>query len=319
MDVMSIGEMVIDFLPGKELNSFIANPGGAPANAAIAVARNGLSVGFIGKVGNDNFGKMLVGTLTQENVTIPNQIMTDKAITTMAFVHLDEHKERSFTFARKPGADMFLDIEDVKQEYIQDATIIHAGSCSLSSQPAASATKYAMSLGKKLGKMISFDLNYRNLLWDDDLDAAIKAILEVLPLVDLLKISDEERFILSPFDSVFEFMNHYHITLVVETLGKYGAAYYYKGKRVARSIYDGPRVDTTGAGDAFWGGFLSSLLLDGVDSVGGLNEVLLEKALIRGNVAGGLCVREKGAISSLPRKEELEIAIKEYLNEEKTV
>ncbi len=311
MDVMSIGEMVIDFLPGKEVNSFIANPGGAPANAAIAVARNGLSAGFIGKVGNDNFGKMLVGTLNQENVTIPNQIMTDEAVTTMAFVHLDKHNERSFTFARKPGADMFLSLEDVKPEYLQDTIFVHAGSCSLSAEPAATATKQALATGKELGKMISFDVNYRNLLWNDDLQAAIEAIQEVLPFVDILKISDEERFILSPFKSIFDFMKHYKISLVVETLGKKGATYYYHGNTVTKPIYDGPRVDTTGAGDAFWGAFLSSLIIDGVTSLKELNETILTKALIRGNIAGGLCVREKGAISSLPRREELDRAVNE--------
>ena len=211
---------------------------------------------------------------------------------------------------------MFLSTEDVKQEYLQDATIIHAGSCSLSAQPAATATTYAMNLGKKLGKMISFDLNYRNLLWNDDLDAAKKAILEVLPLVDLLKISDEERFILSPFESVFEFMDHYHITLVVETLGKEGAALYYEGKKITKPIYDGPRVDTTGAGDAFWGAFLSSLLKDGVTLPSNFTESIIEKALIRGNVAGGLCVRSKGAITSLPRSEELDRAVTEWMNTE---
>ncbi len=295
MDVMSIGEMVIDFLPGKEVNSFIANPGGAPANAAIAVARNGLRAGFIGKVGNDNFGKMLVDTLNQENVTIPNQIMTDKAVTTMAFVHLDKHNERSFTFARKPGADMFLSLEDVKPEYLQDAIFVHAGSCSLSAEPAASATKQALVTGKELGKMISFDVNYRNLLWNDDLQAAIEAIQEVLPFVDILKISDEERFILSPFKSIFDFMKHYNISLVVETLGKEGATYYYHENTVTKPIYDGPRVDTTGAGDAFWGAFLSSLIIDGVTSLKELNESNSYKSLDSREYCGGpLCAREGG-------------------------
>ena len=113
MDVVSIGEVVIDFLPGKESNSYLANPGGAPANVAIAMSRNGLSVGFIAKVGEDKFGKTLIDTLEKDNVVILNNITTDKAITTLVFVHLDEHGERSFSFVRKPGADMFLSSEDV--------------------------------------------------------------------------------------------------------------------------------------------------------------------------------------------------------------
>ena len=303
----------------KKKNSFIANPGGAPANVAIAVARNGLNAGFIGKVGNDNFGKMLQEVLQQEGVSIPNDIFTDKAITTMAFVHLDEHKERSFTFARKPGADMFLDEDDVKSKYLQDTIVIHAGSCSLSAEKAAIATKKALAGGKKLGKMISFDLNYRNLLWDDNLEAAKEAILDILPSVDLLKISDEERFILSPQQTIFDLMKQYNITLVVETLGREGAACYYKGEKITKPIYDGPRVDTTGAGDAFWGAFLSSILIDGITSPENLTTSILEKAMIRGNVAGGLCVREKGAISSLPRKEELDKAVGDWIDKETTI
>ncbi|MBN2860771.1 MAG: carbohydrate kinase [Sphaerochaetaceae bacterium] len=316
MDVLSVGEMVIDFLPGNEPNSFIAHAGGAPANVAISVARNGLSSGFIGKVGDDTFGKMLISTLKEEGVAIPNDIITTKAVTTMAFVHLDQHGERSFTFARKPGADMFLDSDDVKHEYLRDAIVIHAGSCSLSAEPASSATRQALSSGKLLGKIVSFDLNYRNLMWNDAVDTAKAEILSVLPSVDILKISEEERFILSPYGSVFEFMEAHTITLVVETLGREGAVCHYQGKSFRKPIFDGPRVDTTGAGDAFYGAFLSTLITSGVTSPEDLSEDILTEALIAGNVAGGLCVRSKGAIHSLPKKDELTEAIALYRTKE---
>ena len=309
MDVISIGEMVIDFIPGSEENSFIANAGGAPANVAIAMARNDLEVGFIGKVGNDNFGKMLVATLQENNVAILNDIMTDKAVTTMAFVHLDEHKERSFTFARKPGADMFLSPEDVCSEVLNKTKIIHAGSCSLSAEPAAEATKEALRTGKGLGKIISFDLNYRNLMWNDDRDAARKAVEEILPYVDLLKISDEERFIYDAYDSVFDFMKENGISLLVETLGKEGAVCYFNDQKVFMPIYPGPRVETTGAGDAFWGAFLSTLVYEKVLNMEDMNEKIITKALKYGTVAGGLCVREKGAISSLPTRSRMMDAV----------
>ena len=113
MKLICVGEMVIDFLPGTEEGSYIRKAGGAPANVAVAVARNGLEVGFCGRVGNDDFGRFLVKTLEDNHVAVTCPKLVDEAITTMAFVSLDENGDRSFTFARKPGADMFLTREDV--------------------------------------------------------------------------------------------------------------------------------------------------------------------------------------------------------------
>ena len=163
--------------------------------------------------------------------------------------------------------------------------------------------------------MVSFDLNYRNLMWGDDMDAAMKAVHEVLPHIDMLKISDEERAVYKEYEDVHNFMEHYNISLVVETLGKEGAVCYFSGKQIFMPIYPGPRVDTTGAGDAFWGAFLSTMIIRGVRSMDDINENIIREALAYGNVAGGLCVREKGAISSLPKREELDMAVKSFIEE----
>jgi sugar/nucleoside kinase (ribokinase family) len=113
MEFIAIGEMVIDFLPGQEAGSYIRNAGGAPANVAIAAARNGLESGIYCKVGNDDFGRFLIRTLKENQVTPLSPELCDEAVTTMAFVTLTEDNERSFTFARKPGADMMLDKSEV--------------------------------------------------------------------------------------------------------------------------------------------------------------------------------------------------------------
>ena len=312
MDVVSIGEVVIDFLPGKEKNSYIANPGGAPANAAIAMARNKLSAGFIGKVGRDSFGSLLIETLEKDGVKILNDIFTDDAVTTLVFVHLDEKNERSFSFVRKPGADMFLNDNDVRAELLEEAKIIHAGSCSLSAEPAAAATKKALLTGHTAGKMVSFDLNYRNMMWDDRIEDAMSAVHEVLPYIDLLKISDEERMVYKQFDSVHTFMQHFNISLLIETLGEGGSLCYFKDEKIFMPVYSSDCVDTTGAGDAFWGAFLSTLLLEGVNTIGDIKKELILKAMKYGNVAGGLCVRQKGAISSLPGRDELDEAVENF-------
>ena len=192
LDLISVGEMVIDFLPGEEAGVYIRKAGGAPANAAIAVARNGLSAGFCGRVGADDFGRFLLDTLKENQVEALCPAMVEEAVTTMAFVTLGPGGERSFTFARKPGADMFLTKADVDVALAQGARILHAGSCSLSAPPASEATAYALSQASKRGYMVSFDVNYRDLMWGGDRAAARASVAAILPYVDLLKISEEE-------------------------------------------------------------------------------------------------------------------------------
>ena len=193
MDIVCVGEMLIDFLPGEENGVYIRKAGGAPANVAVAMARNGLNVGFCGTMGNDDFGRFLVNTLEENQVKVLCPDLLDEAVTTMAFVSLDATGNRSFTFARKPGADMLLTRELVDKAQVETASVVHAGSVSLSKEPAADATVYAMKQAKVNGKLVSFDLNYRNLLWDDDKNACAAAVQNILPTVDFLKISDEEE------------------------------------------------------------------------------------------------------------------------------
>ena len=173
-DLYSIGEMVIDFIPGAPENGdacYIRKAGGAPANVAIAVAKNGLNASLCCKVGDDDFGRFLMDTLKEYNVRAACPELCSEAVTTMAFVTLDADGDRSFTFARKPGADMFLSEADVREADIGDSVIVHAGSCSLSAEPEAAATVKALRLGCDLGKLVSFDVNYRDVMWNGDVDA----------------------------------------------------------------------------------------------------------------------------------------------------
>ncbi|MFP3040932.1 carbohydrate kinase [Treponema primitia] len=298
--------MVIDFIPGTEPGSYIRNAGGAPANVAIAVARNGLSAGFCGRVGDDDFGLFLTATLRENNVKILCNELTNKAITTMAFVTLDKNGERSFTFARKPGADMFLEQSDILIMDIENSTIIHAGSCSLSKEPIASTVPFVLKQGHNKGKLISFDVNYRNLIWDNNIQNAEAKLFEILPYVDLLKISEEEAAMVGGESNISCLMRDYHITLVVETLGAKGAKCFWNSDCLFSPPWGDIVVDTTGAGDAFWGGFLSKLILDGVDKPEKLNKTIISDAMRFGNVAGGLCVQKKGAVSSLPVRKDIE-------------
>jgi sugar/nucleoside kinase (ribokinase family) len=285
---------------------YIRHAGGAPANTAIAVARNGLSAGFCGKIGNDDFGRFLLATLRENNVKILCENLTDKAVTTMAFVALNENGERSFVFTRKPGADMFLEKEDIPLEDLDCSTIIHIGSCPLSKEPAAETVLFALKRGHKKQKLISFDINYRDLIWGYDRAKAVEKIYEIFPYVDFLKTSEEEIDMIGGESNVSKLMNDYHISLVVETLGNKGAKCFWNLEILVFPPWGGGAVDTTGAGDAFWGGFLSKLLLGGVTATNHLNKNIIAEAMRYGNIAGGLCVQKKGAITSLPFRKEIE-------------
>ena len=310
-DLYSIGEMVIDFIPGSEPASYIRKAGGAPANVAIAVVKNGLAASMCCKVGDDDFGRFLMDTLKEYGVTPACPELCEEAITTMAFVTLAEDGDRRFTFARKPGADMFLSEADVKEEDIADSAIIHAGSCSLSAQPEAAATVRAMRLAHEMGKLVSFDVNYRNVMWKDDVDACVAAVRAVLPWVDLLKISEEEVDMMGGEAAIPALMRENGIALIVETLGSKGARAYFGGKSFDVPGRKVKAVDATGAGDAFWGAFLSKLRILGIGSAAELTEGAIREALAYGNVSGGICVQHKGAIASIPTRAQIEAVLAE--------
>lgn len=309
-DLYSIGEMLIDFIPGSEPASYIRKAGGAPTNVAIAAAKNGLLASMCCKVGDDDFGHFLMDTLEEYHVNAACKELCKDAVTTMAFVTLKEDGDRVFTFARKPGADMFLTEDDVKEADIEDSVIIHAGSYTLSAGPAVAATVKAMRLGHEKGRLVSFDVNYRNVVWNDDVQGCTNAVMDVLKYVDLLKISDEEVEMMGGVDALPALMKEHGITVLVETLGADGAQAFFGDEVIRIQGRKVKAVDATGAGDAFWGGFLSSLRIQGVEKAADLTADIIRKAMEYGNVSGCICVQSKGAIASIPTREQIE----EYMN-----
>ena len=306
MDLYSIGEMLIDFTPGGEPASYIRNAGGAPANVAIAAATNGLEAGMCCCVGDDDFGRFLLDTLRRHGARCLRPQLCAEAVTTMAFVTLDGDGDRHFTFARKPGADMFLREEDVREEDIRESVIVHAGSCSLSASPEAEATVRAMTLGRQMGKLVSFDVNYRDVMWPGGEAACAAKVMELLPLVDLLKISAEEVEMMGGEEHIPALMEKNGLTAVVETLGAQGARCFFAGESFLSPGGKSKCVDATGAGDAFWGGFLSSPRHQGVEDAAGITGDILRRALAYGNAAGDICVQGRGAIPSLPTRAQIE-------------
>jgi len=310
--ILCIGEVVIDFVSGKEQNSYIANPGGAPANVAIAASRLGINTAFCGKMGDDDLGRFLFRTLREDKVQVLGEPFTKDAFTTLTFVTLSSNGERSFSFARKPGADMFLSDKDIPLDALKSAVIVNAGSCSLSRETARHATHFAIQNAHTLNSLVSFDVNYRDRLWDDEETARVE-IHKTLPFVDLLKISEEEAYLIGDEENIPEIMKSYDITVIVVTKGSRGAVCHFDDTSFYEDGYEADAVDTTGAGDAFWACFLSCLVKAGISKVNKLTLDVLKNAVRLSNVAGHICVQKKGAIPSFPTGEELRLAAKKLI------
>ncbi|MCR5654069.1 MAG: carbohydrate kinase [Lachnospiraceae bacterium] len=310
MKIICAGEMLIDFTPLGESFSYKANPGGAVANVAVSTARNGIDTSFLGLLGNDDFGRMLKGILEKERITMLTPDLTDAAVTTLAFVTLYDNGERSFTFVRKPGADILLHPDDVKESDIKACDLLHAGSVSLSDSPSREAIGKAVKCAHNAGKMVSFDVNYRDNIWHDE-EKCKACVYDLLPYVDFLKISDEETFIVGgSVDNIPDFMTKNHLRVLIETLGADGARYFVNDNGTIRSDvisgYSVKAIDATGAGDAFWGGFLSRILMFEPTAASSVTEEMVRTALVYGNKSGALCVQKPGGIPAIPGKAAIE-------------
>ena len=311
MELTVLGELLIDFTQAGEsengMRLFEQNPGGAVANVATAAARLGHKTAFIGKVGNDMHGRFLARVLEEVGIDCRGLVFSDEAFTTLAFVALDEKGERSFSFARKPGADTCLRPEELNRELLQSSRILHVGSLSLTAEPARSATLTAIRQAKTAGSIISYDPNYRASLWENK-DQAREQMRSLLSMVDIMKLSDNETALLTdcscPRQAALA-LNGRGIPCVAVTLGAAGALVCIGGETATVPGFPVPAVrDTTGAGDAFWGGFLARFLETGLKP----EELHLSDAVEFarwGNAAAACCIQKRGAIPAMPDREEL--------------
>ena len=305
-DVVALGELLIDFTPaGRSENEnalFEENQGGAPANVVVALARWGKKTAFIGKVGHDQFGLFLRDVLRKANVDSDGLVLADDVPTTLAFVHLDESGNRSFSFYRQPGADMMLRPEEVRLDQIAETKVFHFGSVSMTHEPARSATLEAVESAHRSGAFVSFDPNLRPALWGN-LDEAKRVILAALPHVDLLNISEEELVFLTDAPDLARgtacLSDRYDLPLLFVTLGPRGC--FYRAGRHTGSIptYEVRTIDTTGAGDAFLAGLLYKLTdLDRKPI--SLEADDLREMVELANAAGALTTTRRGAIPAIP-------------------
>jgi fructokinase len=305
-DVTALGELLIDFTPnGKNdqgMALFARNPGGAPANVLAMINRLGGKTAFIGKVGQDNFGRFLAQTLEDAGINITGLVTDPEIPTTLAFVQLNERGDRSFSFYRKPGADLMLKGEEVNKEIIAQGTIFHFGSVSLTGEPCRGAVHDAARYAKDQGKIISYDPNYRPLLWKNA-EEAKREMAALLPLADILKVSEEGMALLTG-ETVLEkgaaALGRKGPAIVLVSLGAKGAFYLCKDGSGALPAYDVPTIDTTGAGDAFFGAALFRLRDKTDKELREISKDELADIIDFANAAGSLATVKRGAIPAMP-------------------
>ncbi len=305
LDVVALGELLIDFAcvetDADGYPTMAAHPGGAPANFLAALCKYGYHTALLGKVGDDAFGKMLIGTLQKAGIETSGLVVDPGVFTTLAFVTFDETGDRSFSFARKPGADTQLRFEEVDLKLIDEAKVFHFGTLSLTDEPVRSATYQAVAYAKSKGKLITYDPNLRKPLWSD-MQQCKEQLLWGLQQADVVKISDEEvefLFGCTPEEGADKLLNEYGVSLAMVTLGPKGA---FLKNKTASCYVACPKVspvDTTGAGDIFGGSAVSRLLKLGV-APENLNEEQLRYVGSFASTAASLSTEHSGGIPSIP-------------------
>ena len=306
IDVVALGELLIDFTcVGADADGYPAmqaHPGGAPANFLAALQKFGVSTAFLGKVGGDAFGDLLLDTLRKAEIETKGTVRDPDVFTTLAFVTLDEKGDRAFSFARKPGADTCLRFEEVDLGLIDEAKVFHFGTLSLTDEPARDATRRAVAYAREKGKLITCDPNLREPLWRD-LAEATAQMLWSLEQADVIKISEEEVQFLFSLDAeagAAHILEEFGCQLVFVTCGEKGCYYLNEKSGGFVPALQGIEVqDTTGAGDIFFGSALSRILrMDCAPKA--LTDTQLREITRFACTSAGLSTTRPGGISSVP-------------------
>ena len=320
--IITLGEVLIDIIPSAQISlgtaCYSPHPGGAIANVAVAIARLGGSSRFMGGVSEDEFGRLLVRVLADNQVDTRYIHVVKDAPTAVALVSLQADGQRHFTFFRQRTADTLLQTSDLIWSAWDDATICHVGGVLLSSEPARSATLAAMDYTRQVGSIVSFDVNVRPALWASH--TTIRDIIaQGVERADILKVSiDESEFVseqqqISPLErdqlnKLAESLLQKGPRLVIITIGSHGALLQTASQRVEVRQSTVRSVDTTGAGDAFIGAILYKLEHRGCATPSDL-QTLSEHDLIGlgsfGNQVAGLSVTRYGGIPSFPFMHEI--------------
>ncbi len=317
--IISLGEVLIDLIPSTRVHlaetCYTPYPGGAIANVAVAIARLGGSSRFIGGVSDDEFGQLLLQVLIDNHVDTQYVRIIEKAPTAIALVTLSAAGQRHFTFFRHDSADSQLQASDLQWNAWQDAAICHVGGVLLSTKPARTTTLAAMDYTRKVGSIVSLDVNVRPSLWSSHSEIH-NVLAKAIQRADILKLSAEEAaFVVeqssSPDDphdrSWLKFLGEALLArgprLVMITLGAEGALLFTARHQVEVPARPVRPLDTTGAGDAFMGAALYKLVQEGYVKPADLLSLSENNLNDLGNFASfvaGLSVTSYGGISSFP-------------------
>ena len=313
MKITTIGEILIDMtqthIDENGIPHFAAIPGGAPANVAVAVSKLGGEAAFVGCVGDDLYGRLLRDTLVRYGVSADGLQVTKRANTTLAIVMVDPTGERSFSFYRKPGADTLIHVDKAIRD-TADTDILHFGSVSLTDPYCRDAVVTTVQAAKNNGALITYDPNYRAALWDHE-QAAMLQMRAVLPLCDIVKISDEETQLLCGVqepEAALEVLMGMGIRLAVVTLGKHGAMWRCGDMQGLVPGFSVKVADTNGAGDTFFGALLSRIAARG--GLDGLTTDEISGMVRFANKAASITTSRPGAIPAMPVLQEVEEGLK---------
>lgn len=309
-DVIALGELLIDFtqngLSEQGNGLFEANPGGAPCNVLSMLNNLGKKTSFIGKVGNDQFGKTLKKALEELGIGTENLLMDNEVHTTLALVHTFADGDRDFSFYRNPGADMMLTVDELNLDLVRDTRIFHFGTLSMTHDAIRATTKKAVETAKEAGALISFDPNLREPLWDS-LDNAKEQVRWGLGKCDVLKISDNEiQWLTGENDftaGVKKIREEFPIPLILVSMGRDGSRAYYGDHYVEVAPFlQENTIETTGAGDTFCACVLNYVLEHDLEA---LTDEHLKEMLTFANAAASIITTRKGALRVMPTREEV--------------
>ena len=304
--VYCFGEALIDFHAeprGDAPPVFIPHAGGAPANVAVAVARLRDASAFVGMFGQDVFGDLLLRGLADAGVDTRHTRRTDAANTALAFVTHDAQGERSFSFYRPPSADLLFRDDDFDPAIFARGNVFHAGSCSMTETASAATTLQGMTHAREAGALVSFDMNLRPALWPRGEDPA-PTIWRALALADFVKLSAEELTFLAASAgseaAVFERLWSASTQFVVVTDGERALRWFTRNTTGEISPFAVRAIDSTGAGDAFVGGFLHALVAAGSLAALLEDDTQRNAALRFAAACGALAVTRIGSFAAMP-------------------
>jgi fructokinase len=304
VSVLAFGELLIDFVALEsgvsvgEASGFLKAPGGAPANVAVAVARLGHPAGFMGQVGDDPFGHMLVDVLNKNGVNVDGMTFSSEARTALAFVSLRADGDRSFQFYRNPSADMLMRPEDIKKSIITNYRVFHYGSISMIGEPSKIATLTAVNHALANNLLVSYDPNLRLALWESA-EHAKQGMLSGFEYANIVKVSEEEVEFLTGTNNPRSLWRD-RTQLILVTHGENGATYYTQHNQQHVPGYPVQAVDTTGAGDSFVAAVLTQILENPDTYLQNLTEIVHFA-----NAVGALTTLNKGAIPALPTRKQV--------------